>query len=423
MVCPVVEQANQRKFDTPTEYPYQPLYRPWSWTLSTLSNFFLFAVVVLIGYAVYRRRRKQWGRGRHSTVSYRKVDIKEGAEGRCNAVVIGAEGYFGKCLVECLLRDGGYNVHCLDSFIPFQEHRNSEVCSYVQADLCSHDDMLLSLRGMQAVFHAGSISSQHTFMDFHHEVVAGTENIVRVCRECNVQRFIYTSSATVVVGKKWNRQLADESAPYPKSHCSKYSASVTAAEQLVLNSNGKDGFVTCVMRLAPIICSVNDPFVESLLTDSTFLVKNSNHGVTLVSADAGAKAHVLADKKLCGGTSVAAGKAYNLCSEKRVLYRDLVGKLASDDETMWGQPPPMEISGWVLTLLAYVNYYCYKIAGAQLISKNISPLSLHYHTTELSFSSTRANQELGWEDQVEWQELVTSLVQRHKARQVTKKEQ
>ena len=355
------------------------------------------------------------------------MDIREGVEGRRNVLVIGAEGYFGKCLVECLLRDGGYNVHCLDSYIPYKEHRNSEVCSYSQVDICCYDDMLLCLRGMQAVFHASSISSQYAFIkkaDLHRAVVTGTENVLRVCRECNVQRFIYTSSATVVVGKNWNRQLADESAPYPKSHGSEWSASVAAAEQLVLNSSGKDGLVTCAMRLAPITCSVNDIFVESLLTESMFLMKNSNHGISLVSANAAAKAHVLVDKKLCSDTSsVAAGKAYNLCSETRVLYHDLVGKIASDDETMWGQTPPTEVSRWVLKLLAYVNYYTYKMTGAQLISKNISPPMLHTQTTELSFSSRRANQELGWEDAVQWQDEVTSLVQKYKARQDTKKEQ
>lgn len=427
MVCPVIEQANQRKLDSPTEYPYQPLYRPWSWTLSTLSNIFLFAVVFLIGYAIYRRRLKQWRSGRYSAVSYRKVDMREEVEGRRNVLVIGAEGYFGKCLVESLLRDGGYNVHCLDSYIPYKEHRNSEVCSYSQADICSYDDMLLCLRGMQAVFHTSSVSSQYAFIkkaDFHHAVVTGTENVVRVCRECNVQQLIYTSSATVVVGKNWNQQLADESAPYPKSHYSEWSTSLAAAEQVVLNSNGKDGFVTCAMRLAPITCSVNDPFVESLLTESMFLVKNSNHGVSIVSANAAAKAHILAEKKLCSDTPfIAAGKAYNLCSETRVLYHDLVGKLASDDETIWGQAPPTEVSRWVLKLLAYINYYSYKMMGALLVSKNISPPMLCTQTTELSFSSRRANLELGWEDGLKWQEEVTSLVQKYKARQDTKKEQ
>lgn len=350
--------------------------------------------------------------------------MRDGEDKRTNVLVIGAGGNFGKCLVECLLRDGGYNVHCLDSYVPFAENRNSEVCSYIQADICSYEDMLLSMRGVQAVFHAGS---HHSFLkkpDFYHTNVTGTENVVRACRECNVKRLIYTSSASVVVGKKWNQQQADEASPYPKSHRNVYLASIATAEQLVLSCSGIDGLVTCAMRLAPVICSLNDPFIESLLNQSMFLLKNASHGVSLVGADAGAQAHILTEKKLCNSTtSIAAGKAYNLGNETRVLYSDLIGKLASDNVTIWGQPPPTEVSKWVLTLLAYINYYCYMMTGVLLFNKIISPLLLDMHTTEQSFSSVRAHSELGWEDKAEWQEVIASLVNTYNAKQETKKEQ
>ena len=360
-------------------------------------------------------------------MSYRKVDIKSGEKGRDNVLVIGSEGNFGSHLLKSLLSDGNYNVHCLDSFIPFKEDRNSEVCSYIQADICSYDDLLLSMRGMQIVFHAGSLTPRLSFAkkaDFYHTNVTGTMNILRVCRECSVKRLIYTSSATVVVGKKWNKQHADETVSYPKSHSNASSSSLASAEQLVLQSNGKDGLVTCAMRLAPVVCDVNDPFVKSLLTQSTFIVKNASHGLTLVDVGESARAHILAEKKLRSGTtSIVAGKAYNLGGKTRVMFHDLLGKLASDDETIWGQPPPIEVSKWVLTLLAYINYYWYKISGGVLVSKNISPQLLYIHTTELTFSSTRAYRDLGWEDQTEWQEIIASLVLAHKTRQESKKEQ
>lgn len=427
MVCPVLDQASQQDFEVPTEYPYQSLYRPWSWALSTFSNFFLFAVLFLVGYVVYRRRRKALKNGGHFSVSYRKVDIKSGEEGRDNVLVISSEENFGSHLLKNLLSDGHYNVHCLDSFIPFKEDRNSEVCSYIQADVCSYDDMLLSMRGIQVVFHAGSLTPHQSFarkVDFYHTNVTGTENIVRVCRECGVKRLIYTSSATVVVGKKWNKQHTDETVSYPKSHSNVSLASLASAEKLVLQSNGKDGLVTCAMRLAPVICDVNDPFVESLLTQSVFIMKNASHCVTLVDVGESARAHIIAEKKLRSGTtSIVAGNAYNLGGKTRVMFHDLVGKLASDNETIWGQSPPVEVSKWVLTLLAYINYYWYKISGAVLVSKNISPQLLYIHTTELTFSSIRAYHDLGWEDQTEWQEIIASLVLAHKTRQESKKEQ
>ena len=427
MVCPILEQASQQNIEAPTEYPYQTLYRPWSWALSTLSNLFLFAVVFLVSYALYRRRRKVLGSGGGSTVTYRRVDVNKPREERANVLVIGAQGSFGRHLVENLLSDGGYNVHCLDSYIPYPEDRCNSVCSYIQTDTCCYEDMLLCTRGMQAVFHAGSLTPHHLLdrnTDIYHTNITGTENVVRVCRECDVKRLIYTSSATVVVGKKWNRKLADESTPSPKKHSNVYWASLATAEQLVLNSNGKDGLVTCALRLAPFTCSVNDPFTKTLLSQSTFIMKSAGHGVTLGDADSSAKAHILADKKLCSGaTSGIAGNAYNLGNNTRVLYCDFVGTLASDDATIWGHQPPTEISKPLLTFLAYVNYYWYKMTGTFIVNKNLSPPLLDSHTTELSFSSERARCDLGWEDEGRWQEIVTRLVQAYHTIQETKKEQ
>ena len=353
--------------------------------------------------------------------------MREGEEGKANVLVIGAESVFGRHLMERLVKDGGYNVHCLDSYIPYPEDRSGEVCSYIQADICSYEDMRLCARGMEAVFHAGSFTPQHILKkktDLHLHNVTGTENIVRVCRECKVKRLIYTSSSKVVVGKKWKQQQASENVPYPKSHQNACLSSLAVAEQLVLNSSGKDGFVTCAMRMAPVTFSEDDQLMDSLLNHSAVLVKNSYHGVTVGGAESSAGAHVLAEKKLrSGANSVAAGKAYNLGGKTRVLYRDLVGTLASDDETIWGQEPPTEVSRVFLTLLAYVNHYCYKMTGACLVSKVLSPLTLDTHVTELSFSPVRARHDLGWEEVGDWQTMVAGLVQSHRARQETKKEQ
>lgn len=425
MVCPVLEQASQQNIEIATEYPYESLYRPWSWVLSTLSNFLLFAVVFLVGYALYQRRRKILES--RSTVSYRRVVISKEEERKDNVLVIGTGGNLGRHLVDRLLKDGGYNVHCLDSNIPYPEERSSDVCSYTEADVCSYDDMLLCIKGIHAVFHTDSFTPYDSFTkkaNFHHHNVTGTENIVRVCRECHVKRLVYTSTVKVVVGKEWKQQEADETVPYPKSQRNVYLASLASAEQVVLNSNGTDGLVTCAMRLPPVMCSENDPLVKCLLTQSALVVKNSGHGVTIGSASAIAEAHIRAEKSLCSGTmSVAAGKAYNLGGKTRILYRDFVGTLASDDETIWRQSPPTEVSGFQLTFLAYLNLYWYKITGALLTSKNISPLMLDMVTTELSFSSARAHRDLGWEDQGDWQKIVASFVHTHQAGQEAKKEQ
>ena len=428
MVCPVLEQAGQQNVEAATEYPYEPLYRPLSWTLSTFSNFFLFAIVVLVGYALYRRRRRKGVQsGRGSCVSYRRVDQGGERDGRENILVLGGETGFGRHLVKTLLADGSYNVHCLDSYIPYQEDRFAEVCAYIQADLCCYEDMLLCVRGRKAVFHAGCLAPQHCFekrVDFYHHNVTGTENIVRVCRERSVERLVFTSSANVVAGKKWNDKNVNETTPYPESPRNVYLGSLASAEKCVLNSNGAGGLATCVMRLAPVIWSDNDPLVDTLLSQSVLVVDANTHGVTAVDAAAAAKAHIIADKKLGNETnSVVAGKAYNLGNNTRISYKDLVGTLVSEEETIWGHSPPTEIPRYVMTILAYVNYYGYKLTGNLTHTVTISPLMVDVHTTELSFSSEQARKELGWADERGWKEAVAELVRTHKTVIESKKDQ
>ena len=345
---------------------------------------------------------------------------------RVNAIVTGAGGWFGKRVVDDLLKDGGYNVHCLDLYIPPEEERNKLVCSYIQGSICNYEDVLLSLQGVkaEAVFHVSNFNPFHSIPEtkasFYKTNVTGTETVIKACQQCKVKRLVYTSSATVVMKKGWTQLNVDETAPYPKSPLSKYSSIVASAERLVLDASGKNGLLTCAMRLAPIICSTQDPNIQSLLTRSAFLVKGANHGMSIVSATAAAKAHILAEKQLRSGiTSVAGGKAYNLGNKERILYRDFYGKLGSSGVTIWGQSPPTEISKGALMIMACINHYWFKYTGSTLVHENLSPSLLDILLTEQSFCSERACCELDW-GIPPWQDIVYSLVRDHKAGQVKK---
>lgn len=373
---------------------------------------------------LYRKRKQSGGK---ATVSHRRVEVREGEEGKVNVLVTGAGGCMGTHLVDRLLKDGGYNVHCLDLHIPLEHERNGQVCSYTQADICNYGDLQISMQGMQAVFHTADISPQDGFVkkkDVHHFNVTGTENIIKACKECNVKRLIYTSTAVVVVGQNWKRENVDESTPYPERPLNVYVRTKAISERLVLEASVKDGLVACAMRPATILCSAHNRYIQDLLTQTMFVVKGTDYGMTYVSAGSAAQAHVLAEKNLRDGpTSTAAGKAYNLGSKERVLCRDLYGELASDEESIWGQPPPHEIPMWALTLLAYINYFSYKLAGTTLVYRCLSPLFLDSFSVEQSFSSARAQQELGWEQPHGWKEIIQELVKEHRADKEGKKEQ
>ena len=351
--------------------------------------------------------------------------MREEDGGKVNALVTGAGGCVGRHMVECLLGDGGYNVHCLDLQIPKEHQRNEEVCSYIQADIGNYRDMVKALQGMDAVFHIAGLTPLvelfFTHEDYYHVNVTGTENIVQACQECGVKRLIYTSSVTVVMQKGWNHHNADESLPYPEQPFDIYTETKAAAERHVLAANGRNGLVTCALRPAAIVSNKYSPATRQVLQQKMYLMKGANHGLSFIPGDAAARAHVLAENKLRDGpTSVAAGKAYNVGNKERVLYPQLLGKLVSDNETIWGQPPPSMIPKWLLHILAYTNYYFFKLTGIILIHKLITPMSLGY-MTEQTFSSSRAHRELGWEELPPWEDIIRKMVEEY--RQEGKKEQ
>ena len=64
MVCPMQEKLSAP--EQATEYPFEPIYRPWSWLFSSFSNVLLLACLVGLAYYLYRRRR-----ARAPTVTFR----------------------------------------------------------------------------------------------------------------------------------------------------------------------------------------------------------------------------------------------------------------------------------------------------------------------------------------------------------------
>jgi len=307
--------------ERPVDYPYESLYRPWSWVLASFSNLFLFAVLGAVAFVLYKRWKNRKGK---STVSYRKVEVNKrdaGVEGNVNVVVTGGNGYVGKRIVKYLLQDGGYKVHSLDLWIPDEEDRNLEVCSYIQADITNLDDLILALReslGVDAVFHvAGIVPHRVGFSsaDFHRINTTGTENVIKACHKCGVKRLIFTSIVTVVLSSDPTQVVdgADESYPYPDSPLNAFVASKGAAEKLVRAANGKNGLLTCVLRPGVLYGGSGNPLMRALATGGcAYPTKDYMFGLAPIEATA--RAHILAEKKLHaeGEDSIAAGNKWDV---------------------------------------------------------------------------------------------------------------
>lgn len=395
-----------------SEYPYEPIYRPWSWILSSSTNLFLFAAVVCLAYVIYKRRRAS-GRKRR-VLTYRVVEVNkpllESAEEptKINALVTGGSGNLGREIVSCLLKDGGYKIHSLDLFIPEEENRNSEVCSYIQADITNYDDLCIATKGMDVVFHVAAIipgvmgASNRDFDDVN---LKGTENVIAACKEQKVKRLIYTSSVEVVQGKGHiEDDIIDEDYPFPKDSLNAYVRTKRAAEKAVLAANNQESLRTCAVRPGAIL----EMLAHHKLSHPKYMGEKGNFPPMTAGEDV-AKIQLQLDKILVDNPPLAAGKVYILATT--LSERELAETIATElDDGQKAESFPV----FLLTLLTYVNVFGYWLTGTAPIHPHMTLMNLDFLKPQShNYSCARAQKELGWTPSP-WKECVRKLVKEWK---------
>ena len=426
MVCPMLNRRPPP--ERPVDYPYESLYRPFSWVLASFGNLFLFATLGAIIFVFYKR----WKASKvKRTVSHRKVEVNKtdsGTNGKVNAVVTGGNGYLGKRIIKHLLQDGGYNVHSLDLWIPAEKDYNFEVCSYIQSDITDLDELTIALRelnGVEVVFHVASLIPYKigfSSADYHRINTTGTENVIKACQECGVKRLIYTSSVSVVLSKDRTQVIdgVDETYPLPDKPLNAYVASKGAAEKLVRAANGKNGLLTCALRPGALYGGNDNPFMRSLVSGVPIYPGNGNFAYGMVPIEAAAKGHILAEKKLCaeGEDSVVAGKVYILCLDDKMQQRALWNYAS----TQTGNQPPVYLPVSLFTFLGYINEAVFALTGMAPFGPNLTVMCLQFLITH-TFTSGLARKELGWEELPPWQEVIKQFIEEFREEEEAKKTQ
>ncbi len=164
---------------------------------------------------------------------------------RC--LVTGGAGFLGRNLVAAL-REKGCPVTVLDTAAqaePLQGVR------WFQGDVRSYADVLAASEGVDTVFHTAAVieALTHARRSVARTIeainVGGTQNVIRAARQSGVRRLVHTGS--IVASFCMNAAGGDESAPYSRSR-DLYTSTKIAGERAVLDANGADGLLTCVIR-------------------------------------------------------------------------------------------------------------------------------------------------------------------------------
>ncbi|KAJ2146102.1 erg26, C-3 sterol dehydrogenase [Coemansia sp. RSA 678] len=167
-------------------------------------------------------------------------------------LVIGGEGFLGRAIVDALVERRA-RTQSSDEIRVLDIRRNHDDANVVffQGDICNPSNVDAALtannNNVTTVFHTASpIMKAPT--ELHTRVnIDGTRVVLDRCRLHNVQKFVYTSSASVVYSGS-ALEYVDESIPYAKPFADYYSETKARAEQMVLEADDALGMRTAALR-------------------------------------------------------------------------------------------------------------------------------------------------------------------------------
>ena len=167
-------------------------------------------------------------------------------------------------------------------------------------------------KGCDIVFHvAARAGIWGAYADYHRANVVGTANVLAACRKHGIQRFVYTSSPSVVFDGR-DMEGVDESAPYATHYDAHYPRTKALAEKEVLAANGPS-LATVALRPHLIWGPGDNHLVPRILARARAgrLRRIGKHNKLIDSTyiDNAADAHLAAADRLLPGSPVA-GKAY-----------------------------------------------------------------------------------------------------------------
>ncbi len=241
-------------------------------------------------------------------------------------LVTGGAGFLGSAIVRMLYDQGYTSVSFSRGDYP---HLRAAGCEVRRGDIADMNALRQAASGCEAVIHtAAKAGVWGAREDYLRTNVAGTHNVIALCRERHIRRLIHTSSPSVVFSGS-DEDGIDESVPCARRFLAQYPRTKALAEQAVLAAN--DSQLATVALRPHLIWGPGDPhLVPRILSRARAgrlaLVGDGSNRVDSTYVDNAALAHVLALQKLAPG-SACAGQAYFISNGEPLTMRALLNNI------------------------------------------------------------------------------------------------
>jgi len=319
-----------------------------------------------------------------------------------NALVTGGGGFLGKAVVKNLIENG-------ISVTSLSRNRYPELDSLlvrqIQGDICDRETVNQAAAGMDTVFHvaarAGVWGSRE---DFYQPNVLGTRNLVNACMENKVDRFVYTSSPSVVFDGT-DMEGVDETVPYPEKYCGYYPETKAIAEKIVIKA-AENGLPGIILRPHLIWGPEDTHLVPGIISRAGKLKKigRTDDLVDTVYVDNAAEAHVLAAKRLAQNPSLS-GNIYFISNDEPVSKWEMADAFleAAGLEPIQGRisAKTAYLAGWILEMV----YGLFRIQSEPPMTRFVAKELATSHWFDIS----RAKSDLGYEPKISTREGLIRL--------------
>ena len=146
-------------------------------------------------------------------------------------LVTGATGFLGKYVIDELLAHD-YTIVAFGRNEKNGKALENDRVQFIKGDLSSIEELRQAFQSVDAVVHAGALSSAWgPWKAFYQANVVGTKNVLELCREYAVKRLVYVSSPSIYAAGKDQLNIKESDAP-KENHLNNYIRSKLASEKL-----------------------------------------------------------------------------------------------------------------------------------------------------------------------------------------------
>jgi nucleoside-diphosphate-sugar epimerase len=305
-----------------------------------------------------------------------------------NVFVTGGSGFIGGRLIERLAREEN-DVRALARSESAARRVAALGADAVRGDLQDREALAEGAANAQIVFHlAAHLGEWGPRDDFERGNVEGTRNMLEVCEQAGVRRFVHCGTEAALMAGEPLVQV-DETAPLRPDSRAAYPATKAKAEQLVRDASAP-GFETVVLR-PRFVWGRGD---TTLLPEMVATVEAGKWAWVGGGRNVTETTHVdnVVEGLVLAATRGQPGEAYFVTDGEPVVFREFVTEML---RTQGVEPPDRSLPAWTAAPLARVAETAWKLLPLSG-DPPMTTLRSWLLTQECTIDISKARRDLGY---------------------------